>query len=208
LGAGCGPLDLARLLVVVPMRPSGRRLREALAELEHAATHDQAVFLPRVLTPAALTSHGLPAGAARRLESLLAWAAVPREADLAEFREVFPLEPPGAPRDVGAAGGRARGGRLQAALGEGGRRIGDVVAGAGGDFPETVRWRQTGKLERRYDGQLGAIGRSDGRAGRIAGAENPAALERIVVLAPPDPLPLAWRALAALARVVPVQVAA
>jgi hypothetical protein len=86
-------------------------------------------------------------------------------------------------------------------LGEGGRRIGDVVAGAGGDFPETVRWRQTGELERRYEGQLGSIGRSDGRAGRIAGAENPAALERIVVLAPPDPLPLA---LAALARVVQV----
>ena len=37
-----GPLDLSGLLVVVPTRQSGRRLREALAG--HAAARGQAVF--------------------------------------------------------------------------------------------------------------------------------------------------------------------
>ena len=95
LAAGWGgeaPLDLANRLVVVPTRQAGRRLREALAE--HASRRGQAVFPPRVMTPDALLTHGLPTGVAARIESLLAWVDVVREVDLADCRDVFPVDPP------------------------------------------------------------------------------------------------------------------
>lgn len=202
---GDGPLDLASLLVVVPTRQAGRRLREALAE--QAAARQQAVFPPRVLTPDALVAHGLPAEvAATRIETILAWTAVLREIALEDFREVFPVDPPErtAAWALQLAGQLAR---LQGALGEGGLRIADVVA-RGGEFPETARWRELGELERLYDRELAAIGRRDERALRIAAARQPvlpAGVEKIVVVATPDPLPLAVQVWAEHARTVPLE---
>ena len=63
---GDAPLDLRPLLVVVPTRQSGRRLREALAA--HAAARGQAVWPPRVVLPEDLLRLGAPAvGVASRL---------------------------------------------------------------------------------------------------------------------------------------------
>ena len=89
---GEGPLDLSGLLLVVPTRQSGRRVREALAEL--AAGRGRAVFPPRVVTPDALIAPPPPAAAASRVEALFAWCEVLRGIELAEFREVFPIDPP------------------------------------------------------------------------------------------------------------------
>ena len=200
LAAGWGgeaPLDLANRLVVVPTRQAGRRLREALAE--HASRRGQAVFPPRVVTPDALLTPGLATGAAARIESLLAWVDVVQEVDLADCRDVFPVDPP----ERNAAWALALGaefGRLQVALGEGGLRMADVVGRVGAECPETERWRQLGALERRYDEKLAGMGRCDEKAVRIAAAGDPilpAGVEEIVVLGTPDPLPLALRALAA-----------
>ncbi len=205
--SGEGPLDLENRLVVVPTRQAGRRLREALAE--HAGRRGQAVFPPRVMTPDALLAQGLPTEAASRIESLLAWAEVLREVDLADCRDVFPVDPPERHGAWALALG-AEFGRLQVALGEGGLRMADVVEAVGAEFPETERWLQLGALERRYDAKLAGIGRRDEKAVRIAAAGQPtlpAGLEKIVMLATPDPLPLALRALAAQAgRGVPVDV--
>ncbi|WP_043582584.1 hypothetical protein, partial [Geminisphaera colitermitum] len=52
------PLDLSDTLVITSTRQSGRRLRETLAA--HAATHAQAVFPPRVLTPEAFLTQLQP----------------------------------------------------------------------------------------------------------------------------------------------------
>jgi ATP-dependent helicase/nuclease subunit B len=201
--SGEGPLDLSRWLLVVPTRQAGRRLREALAEL--AATREQAVFPPRVVTPEVLVA---PAGddVAKPLVSLLAWAEVLREIDLREFREVLPAEPP--ERNFAWALRLARMlGRLQAILAEGGLRIADVT-GRAGDFPEGERWNQLAELERRHAARLAAMGFRDAQAAKITAASQPPSLEaeRIVVLAAPDPLPLAVNALAAHARAKPVEV--
>ena len=89
---GTGPLDLSKLLVVVPTRQSGRRLRETLAE--HASRRGAAVFPPRAQTPDTLLALGAEKlDVASRLEALLAWAAVLRRVDLHEVREVFPQPP-------------------------------------------------------------------------------------------------------------------
>ena len=208
--SGGAPLDLRTLLVVVPTRQSGRRLREALAA--HAAVHGQAVWPPRVVLPEDLLRLGAPAaGVATRLESLLAWIDVLRTVDLAEFREVFPVDPPA--RNFAWAQRLA--GQLlhvQATLAEAGLRLADVPARAAakaGDFPEAARWAQLAELERRGDAVLAARGWRDAQAAKIAFATAPTlpdGIARIVVLATPDPLPLAVQVLAAHARILPVEI--
>lgn len=206
---GAGPLDLSGVQVIVPTRQSGRRLREALAE--HAAARGSAVLAPRVVLPEDLVTPAAGASgapAASRLESQLAWAGVLRGIDLEEFRAVFPVDPP--TRNFGWAArlaGQLQ--RLQAALGENGLRMRDVPMRAGAGLPETERWAQLAELERHYDAALAAGGRRDAQAAKIdfvRAVMPPAGVDRLVLLATPDPLPLAVGALAQWAQTRPVDV--
>ncbi len=201
-----GPLDLARWLVVVPTRHAGRRLREALAE--YASERGHAVFPPQVVTPETLVSRATARGTATRLEGLLAWAEILRGLMPGEFPAVLPREP--AARDFAWAMRLGRElARLQATLAEAGFALADVSARAGADCPERERWAQLGELEERHAALLAARGIRDAASARIAAARSPAALagvERIVVLATPDPLPLSLSALAVHASVTPVEV--
>ncbi len=204
---GPGPLDLADLLVVVPTRQSGRRLREALAA--HAEARQAAVFPPRVMLPESLLAAGAgAAGIATRLESHLAWIAEFRELELEEFRAVFPLDPPA--RNFAWAQRLAQTfGRLQATLAEAGLRLADVTAQAGPNFPEAERWTQLARLEARHAERLAARGRREAQAAKLERARAPAPLagiRRIVVLGMPDPLPLARTLLEAHAAVLPVEI--
>ncbi len=205
---GDGPLDLSAWLIVVPTQQAGRRLREALAA--HADQKGQAVFPPRVVAPEALTALDAPAGGiATRLEAQLAWAGVLRGVRLEDFRAVFPLDPPA--RDFAWARRLAEQLlRLQATLAEGALRMGGVPARAGRDCPETERWRQLGGLERLYDAALARRGLRDPQAAKLAWVENgatwPAGVEKIIVLATPDPLPLAGKVLERHAARGPVEV--
>lgn len=204
--AGGVPLDLSILLVVVPTRQSGRRLREALAG--YAAGFGQAVFPPRVVTPEALFK-APAAGLASRFETLLCWVAVFRELELEDFRAVFPVDPPGS--DFGWTLRLAHEFvHLQTTLAEGGLRFGDVLARGGDDFSEPERWRQLADLEKKYTAKLAGAGLRDAQAEKISFAENPPPLdgiEKIILLATPDPLPLALRVLAAQGRTTVVEVA-
>lgn len=202
--SGDGPLDLTRKLVIVPTRQSGRRLREMLAE--YAAARGQAVFPPRVITPEMLLGPDPPADVASRLDSLLAWADLLQGLDLGEFREIFPIDPPARSFSWAFALARQLSG-VRSSLAEGRLGFAEVVVGAG-DFPEAARWRQLGELERRYTGVLAAHGLRDEQTVRMAAAENPPAtgIDQVVLLAAPDPSPLALAALKSLACVVPVDV--
>ena len=207
--SGEGPLDLSRLLVVVPTRQSGRRLREAVAV--RAAALGKAAFAPRVLTPEGLLISDRKGAVASRTEMLMAWTEVFRKMDPGEFQDVFPFDP--AARSFSWALRLAEtflG--LQATLGEIGWRIADVLlssTGPGETLPEEPRWRQLAELERRYDAALGKRGRIDLQAARASAARNPetpAGVDRAVVVATPDPLPAALCALAAYARSMPVDI--
>lgn len=203
---GDGPLDLSRLLVIVPTRQAGRRLREALADF--AVRHGQGVFAPRVLTPEGLLGTANDAAVASRLDSLLAWVAVLRDLAMEEFREVFPKDPPA--RNFGWALRLAREfSGLQAALAEGALLMGDVLAKTDDGFPERQRWRELGELAERHAAVLARAGLKDAQTARIAAAARPAPAgsDRVVVLATPDPLPLALTVLAAHASTMPVSVA-
>lgn len=206
---GAGPLDLGGVLVIVPTRQSGRRLREALAE--HASARGSAVLAPRVVLPEDLLA--APAGGpavpvASRLEAQLAWAEILRTVDLEDFRAVFPMDPP-ARNFAWAARLAAQLQRLQSTLGENGLRLRDVVHRAGEGLPETERWTQLAALERRCDALLAAGGRCEAQAARIElvrAAALPEGITRIVLLATPDPLPLVMGLLAEFARQLPVEV--
>lgn len=204
---GRGPLDLSDVMAIVPTRQSGRRLREALAE--HALARGSAVFAPRVHTPDTLLAKGAEApDVASRLEAWLAWIEVLRTIDLAEVAEVLPVAPP--QRDFAWAARLAESFvRLQTQLAENGLAIGDVAGRVGADFPETERWRQLGRLERAQLEQLAARGRREPHAARREFARAPALpdkIARIVVLAAPDPLPLALEVLGRWAEKLPVDV--
>ena len=201
------PLDLAEILVVVPTRQSGRRLREALAS--HASNHSAAVFPPRVVLPESLAALGpSTTGIASRLESQLAWIGVFRALVLDEFRVVFPVDPPA--RNFAWAQRLAREfGRLQATLAEAGLRLADVSSKAGADFPEAERWTQIARLEQLHAESLATLGRRDAQAvklERVQAPVLPAGIRRVVVFGAPDPLPLALTILAAHARTVPVEI--
>ena len=206
---GPGPLALGEVLVVVPTRQSGRRLREALAEL--AATRGSAVLAPRVVLPEDLLE---PAPGVRdrrvasRLEAQLAWVRVLREVDLDGFRAVFPLDPP-ARNFAWASRLAAQLLRLQATLAENGLRLGDVVRRADEALPEKERWQQLAALEKRCDAELVAAGLLPAPVAGIRLAEAPvlpAGIARVVLLATPDPLPLAVEVLAKFAAKRPVDV--
>ncbi|HWZ94537.1 MAG TPA: PD-(D/E)XK nuclease family protein [Opitutaceae bacterium] len=203
---GDGPLDLSALLVIVPTQQSGRRLREALAG--HAAARGQAAFPPRIFEPKLLVAQGLGPDVASRLESLLAWVEVFRSLELEAFRDVFPVDPPA--RNFSWALCLAQEfARLQALLAEAGLRLADVDEKAGENFCETARWRQLGELERLHAEKLAALGLRDAQAAKITAAKNPPPLAnvgKIILLATPDPLPLALDVLAVHARTLPLEI--
>ena len=204
---GDGPLDLAHLLVVVPTRQSGRRLREALAA--YAGARGQAVFSPRVVLPETLaTLSASPVGVATRMASQLAWIRVLRRVPLAEFRAVFPIDPP--VRDFAWARRLAdQLLHLQSTLAEVGLPIGGVASQAGADFPEAERWRQLADLEQRYAAVLAAQQLRDAQAAKLDFALQPIlppGIKKIIMLGTPDPLPLASRIITLLAEQLPVEI--
>ena len=203
---GAGPLNLADALVLVPTQQAGRRLREALAA--YASIRGQAVFPPRVLTLEAYVAEAVTANdLATRLESQLAWVQVLRAADLEEFRAVFPIDPP--ERNFAWALRLATDfGRLQDALAEIGLGFADVPVRVGRQFTEYERWRQLAELERRQTAVLAKSGLRDATAGRLSGLVSdpvPGGIARIIVLATPDPRPVALTLLANHSAHVPVE---
>lgn len=204
---GRTPLDLSSALVIVPTRQAGRRLRAALAE--HAAGRGQAVFPPRVIEPKSLVAPPADAAdVATALESTLAWTQVLLDADLDAARAVFPVDPP--ERSFAWALRLAeKFTRLQGELAEGELRLEDVAARAPADFAERARWVELGELGRQHAAALRRRGKVEPQQARLRVAAEPPALAgiaRIVLLAVPDPLPLALTALAHHGARVPIDV--
>ncbi|MCC6414320.1 MAG: PD-(D/E)XK nuclease family protein [Opitutaceae bacterium] len=205
--SGEGPLDLADVFVLVPTQQAGRRLREALAT--HAAERGQAVFPPRVLTLEAYVSETVPVdAAATRLEAQFAWVEVLRVARLDDFRAVFPVNPP--ERNFAWALRLATElARLQDALAEVGLTFADVPGRVGRQFSEYERWGQLAELARRQTAALAATGLRDASSTRLQGLDEanvPPGIARIIVLATPDPRPVALTLLARHAAQVPVEI--
>jgi ATP-dependent helicase/nuclease subunit B len=202
-----GPADLGGLLIVVPTRQAGRRLREELALF--CAGRQTALLSPRVEMPAFFfrTEERRP-GVAAPTEVAAAWAAVLLEANLEEYNGLFPGQAPEKTFPWAVQTGDAIQ-HLRKELVDGGHGIADVREEFGGVLEEPERWRDLARLEGAYLERLEARGLRDPYVlmiERSAAPALPEGLERIVVAAVPDPPPVTVRALERLAERVPVDI--
>jgi ATP-dependent helicase/nuclease subunit B len=191
------PLDLSRVMVVVPTRQAGRRLRECLADA--ARERGTMVLSPAVVQP----SHFLrPRGVvASRAECLAVLADVLLELDYAQYANLFPA----------SAGANQSGDfrwRLETAelflelrreLCEGGHTVATASAGlkANPDFLEAARWDELAALETAFLAGLSGAGLADPAQAQIKVATEPVlpeGIQRLVIIGVPDPVPLAVQA--------------
>lgn len=202
-----GPADLDGLLVLVPTRQAGRRLREALALF--CGQHGSALLSARVATPSVLlqpAANAAPEASPSVVRTL--WAEILLEIDPAAypgFLRVAKLE-----RDFAWAldtGDMIQ--QLREEISDGGLRLGDAVSHGGEAFEEAERWQDMERLEALYLERLAGIGLRDPCVEKLQRAAEPTVPEgigRIVVAAVPDPSPQAVAALNTLGGRIPVDV--
>jgi ATP-dependent helicase/nuclease subunit B len=205
---GGGALDLSDLLVVVPTRNAGRRLREALAL--RAAECEAAVLPPRVVTPDFLTSPERIDGlrAADRVESLLVWTAELMQLDFDSHRHLFPVDPV----DRGFTWALKTAGDfldLRETLSERGLLLADVAREFAGSEREPERWTQLAHIERqclRATALAGLADRQEARRQAARQGRPPAEIRRVAMAGVLDPSPLALESLERWSRGVPVEI--
>ena len=198
-------IDLSRLVVIVPTNHSGRRLREHLAQA--AAKRQAAVLPPLVTTPEAfLTCQAQTAKMADHFLCLAIWACLLRDEDLAEYPDLFPMDP--GDRDyrwaLGAADMLCN---LQESLAEAG--LGIEEAAAHPDLDEPERWAQLHRLEVKLFSRLEEFGLDSVTGARLRAAREaqvPRETERLIIIGTPDPSSLAINLLERIAQEIPVEV--
>ena len=203
-----GPLDLSAVLAVVPTRQAGRRLRQHLAAF--ADSRGTGVLPPRTVPPEVLLARrSTAARPASRVEMLAVLAYVLRCTDVKQATpNLLPAPPP--QRDVGWATGVARQlVELRYLLADAGLTFRDILGRVDEGFEDLARWEELARLEDDYlDGlrELGLEDRAVAARHAVVSPDVPEGVERVVVLAVPDPVPLALTALEALAQRLPLDV--
>lgn len=204
--AGAAALD--HLLVVVPTREAGRRLRVALAR---AFAERGGVIPPRIGLPGRLLAPAEPGGrpTASEAECRAALAKILLELAPDECAALLPPRgraPRGAKPDFAwalrqaAALGRVLDTLAQAALLA--RDVPAALAAAGAPAAEDGRWRDLALLEERLFARLRALGRehpSETRRRAVAAPARPEGVEAVVLPALPDAPPAFYAALERLA---------
>lgn len=196
-GSG-GWVDLSDLLVVVPTRHAGRRLREALALT--ASGGSRGILPPQLWVPEDFVRLDAGNPVASPTAARLAWIEELRAVDLGEFRELFPVDPP----DQGFDWAMKVAGELadaRAVLTEGGMLAGDLLSGGrGAAMPEQGRWKDICRLEKAVIDRLHQAGFEEPEAAKMKAAQSwqvPESVGKIVLMAVPDPLGLAIEAIKA-----------
>lgn len=187
-----GALDLSGTVVIVPTAEAGRRLREALAV--KAAERNSGVLSPEVITPEVVITWGLPARArvAGPGEMVMAWASVLEGLRLADWRDIFPLDP--VRQDAGwavqTAGDLLR---VRRNLEEGARTVAMAAKDLESANPEAARWRALARLEELAGRRLEDAGWMDSVSARLAAARAPVlpgGQRRVIVAGVPDSIEL------------------
>jgi ATP-dependent helicase/nuclease subunit B len=195
------PLDLEDLLIVVPTRQAGRRLREALACW--CDEHDTSLLSAKVVTPnyffgASRLPVNIPTAAAVRMF----WTDVLMNADLAELGAIFP----------GLSDERSFAWALNTAeifeslrqeLSDAAMTISDVAEQHADQLEELDRWQELAALEQMYMDRLAREQLVDICAAKIASAAHAAQdldAASVVLAAVPDPSLLAIAALSNIAE--------
>jgi len=174
-------VDLREWQLILPTRQAGRRLREALAwEMDKRGG---ALFPPKTGTPWQLVKADEQT-VASELVCLWHWDRVLVEADLVQFRSLFPRLPEN--RDAAWRRQLARSlHEMRGTLAEGGLDCAAVAEAD--DCPERTRWRNLKKLEAVYRRSLGDL--LDAHDAKRETAEQPQlaeGIQKIAVIGVPD----------------------
>ena len=203
-GVNGRPLDLSRVMVVVPTRQAARRLRERLALAARA--QGTMVLSPLIVQPEYFTRPRQHA--ASRAASLAALAVVLESLDYAAYDHVFPAH---AVRQARRFSWRLETAALfidlRSMLAENGLTVAQAAERlqAAGTLPEPEpeRWQQLARLETAFTAALQARGLEDPGTAQfqaVAAPALPGQVQRLVLMAVPDPVPLAVLAWSALDR--------
>jgi ATP-dependent helicase/nuclease subunit B len=196
---GSSQLDLSRVALVVPTGEAVRRLREALARAAEAK--NGAVMAPHVWHPEAALLFGTERSTlATPTQEKLVWTSILTAIEMAKFPNLFPI-PPAASREAWAAGVADTLGRLRSQTGACGLALADVAARMKGGI-DADRWNELAAIEEIYLKKLLSVGLKDGQTVKRERATQPALpeeVERVLLVALPDPTPLLRQWIAAVA---------
>ncbi|MEJ2690849.1 MAG: hypothetical protein P8130_13055, partial [Deltaproteobacteria bacterium] len=190
-------VDLRDLLVLVPTRQAGRRLRQQL--IRRCSARGAGLFPPKIETPAFLVEPVAPRGQciATCTDELCCWIQVLRKNDLSNHAALFPLPP--IRDDFGWALRTAKMLQsLRSILIEGGWLLTDVANLGPTLLEESERWADLAALEQLYFDELARIGKNDSCLLQKQGVDLSQwnrGHDRIVLAAVPDPMPLALQVL-------------
>ena len=202
-----GPLDISKTLIVVPTAHSGRRLREKLAY--YAADKNSLVFPAQIVTPEFIANTNLPqTGIAQNVQSLAVWIEVLLNLKIEKYSALFPVPPSVADFHWALSVARQLT-TLRHNLGAYGYTFGDVVGMVARDFEELDRWHDLAGLEQKYLHRLESIGLFDKTMAQkeaVKSSANIPGIERIVLIAVPDPIPRTIPILEACSESIPVHV--
>lgn len=201
-----GPVDLRSVLVIIPTRHAGRRLREELALLcERHGTH---LLPPRMITPASLISSRSADATRESLDTSAVWTRLLLDIDCADYPGLYSRRPPQTIAWALSTAGMLR--SLRDELLEHGRSISAVIELCGDVLEETQRWEDMARLEREYAARYrAATGEPEPGEAALLAAHSPTlpqGVDRIVIACVADPTPLAVATLAQLCRDVPTDV--
>ena len=202
-----GPLDLSRLVLIVPTRNASRRLRECLAI--HASQKKTGVLSPLILNPDDLLvppSDALPT--ATKAESLAAWIEVLLEADLPSLTHLFPVEPVAQNFSWALATAKELL-SVQSLLGEGAHNASYAAKVLGGQDIEPERWQELAQLERATFRKLEKAAkqaRVTARRQAIDSWTMPDGYDQLILLGLPDPPPALEPLIDRVTRTLPVQI--
>lgn len=200
-------VDLGHLLVVVPTRQAGRRLRDTMTL--RASDKGAALLSLRVVSPTRMIDLKHYGGQiANGAEQIAAWCEALASVEKRDLSELFPA----VVDDPDDEGWRIRFARqlirLRGELADGGYCITDVAHGEF-ELAEPGRWLQMASLEDRYLDTLKRRGLSDVQIARMAMASSPVLVDevqRVIVAGVSDPSLLTIRTLEALGARVDVDI--
>ncbi len=201
-------LDLSHILVVVPTKQSGRRLREGIAR--YAAQRNAGVLPPQTVTPDFfIRPENSPVKVATAIESTAAWAEVLMGVDLDNFISLFPKKPENQNDPKWALGLTEKISKLRTLLSENGLILKDVAGKCSELVEESERWIDMAGLEKLYLKKLSDAGLEDVHVAKIkylAQNIDLTGIDRIIVLAVPDPTPFSLKAIEKAAGQMTVEV--
>ena len=201
-------LDLSNLLIVVPTKQSGRRLREGIARF--ASEKNAGVLPPQTVTPDFfIRPENSSNCVATAIESTAAWAEVLMASDLSVLTALFPRKPENQQDSKWALGLAEKISKLRTLLSENGLLIRDVAVKNADNIEEVPRWEDMAALEKAYLSKLKKAGLEDVHQAKIKNLGKNIDLKGVkslIVLAVPDPTPFSLKAIESVTKKVPVEV--